>query len=81
MNLAASIHQRLLNQSVASHKPFNEILQYYAIERFLVRLAKSPYRTNFVLRGALAFQLWRTALGRPTRDMDFLGNTANSLDL
>jgi hypothetical protein len=79
MNLAASIHQRLLNQAFVLHKPFNEILQYYAIERFLARLDKSLYRNRFVLKGALAFHVWHAPLGRPTRDMDFLGYTSNSL--
>jgi hypothetical protein len=78
MNLAASIHQRLLNQAFVLHTPFNEILQYYAIERFLARLDKSPYRNRVVLKGALAFHVWQAPLGRPTRDMDFLGYTSNS---
>jgi hypothetical protein len=29
-NLAASVHQRLLNLARASHRPFNELLQYFA---------------------------------------------------
>ena len=49
-NLAASIHQRLLNKARANSQPFNELLQYYAIERFLYRLAQSPYRDRFVLK-------------------------------
>lgn len=79
MNLTASIHQRLLNHAVLLHRPFNEVLQYYAIERFLARLDKSAYRDHFVLKGALAFHVWRAPLSRPTRDMDFLGYTNNSL--
>ncbi len=34
-NTAASIHQRLLNKAAAENRTFNELLQYYAIERFL----------------------------------------------
>lgn len=45
-NISASIHQRLLNKAVAERRPFNEILQYYAIERFLIRLGQSPYCQN-----------------------------------
>jgi hypothetical protein len=34
-NIAASIHQRLLNMAKETGRPFNELLQYYALERFL----------------------------------------------
>lgn len=42
-NLPASIRQRLLNRSKNDNRPFNELLQYYAMERFLYRLSKSPF--------------------------------------
>ena len=42
-NLAASVHQRLLNKAKESSRPFNELLQYFAIERFIYRLSKSPH--------------------------------------
>ena len=79
-NISASIHQRLLNKAMADRRPFNELLQYYAIERFLFRLGQSSYCQNFVLKGALAFLTWQVPLTRPTRDMDFLGFTENSVD-
>ena len=34
-NMAHSIHQRLLNEAKQADRPFNELLQYFAIERFL----------------------------------------------
>lgn len=34
-NLPASIRQKLLNKAKADNRPFNELLQYYASERFL----------------------------------------------
>ena len=52
-NQAASIHQRLLNLARSTGRPFNELFQYYAIERYLYRLAQSPYRDRLVLKGAL----------------------------
>jgi hypothetical protein len=58
-NIAASIHQRILNKAVAEKRPFNELLQYYAIERFLYRLGQSPYCKRFVLKGALVFLAWQ----------------------
>lgn len=32
---AASVHQKHLNRARETNRPFNELLQYYAIERFL----------------------------------------------
>ncbi len=79
-NLPASIHDRLLNQARASGRPFNELLQYYAIERFLYRLAQSQYAGQFVLKGALLFRVWGLPAIRPTRDIDLLGQTSNEID-
>ena len=58
-NVAASIRQRLLNKAKESSRPFNELLQYYALERFLYRLSISKYADNFILKGALLFAVWR----------------------
>ena len=38
-NVAASVRQRLLNKARADQRPFNELLQYYAMERFLYRFS------------------------------------------
>lgn len=51
-NLAASIHGRLLNKAKEEGRPFNELLQYFAMERFLYRLSKSTHAREFVLKGA-----------------------------
>jgi hypothetical protein len=37
-NLAASVQARLQNHARAMKRPFQELLQYYAMERFLYRL-------------------------------------------
>ncbi len=79
-NLSASIHQKLLNKATAEQRPFNELLQYYAIERFLYRLGESSYSQRFVLKGALVFLAWQAPLTRPTRDIDLLGFTENSVE-
>ncbi len=71
--LAASIHQRLLNQSKARRVDFNLLLARYAIERFLYRMSQSPYADQFVLKGAMLLQIWLPEAGRPTRDLDLLG--------
>lgn len=79
-NLLASIRQRLWNKSHDENRPFNEILQYYAIERFLYRISRSSYADKFILKGALMFLAWGASVYRPTRDIDFLGYTPNELD-
>jgi predicted nucleotidyltransferase component of viral defense system len=79
-NLPASIRQRLLNKAHDTNRPFNEILQYYAIERFLYRISRSSYSDKFILKGALMFLAWGASVYRPTRDIDFLGFTTNELE-
>lgn len=53
-DFGASVRQRLLNQSRAQGRPFQELLQYFAMERFLYRLSRSPSSDSFVLKGALS---------------------------
>jgi len=79
-NLPASIHQRLLNKARQSGRAFNELLQYYAIERLLYRLSISEYSELFTLKGALMFNAWGLTNLRPTRDIDLLGHTQNTVD-
>lgn len=50
-NLAASVHQRLKNAAAESGGRFNDLFQHYALERFLCRLAASPHRDRFILKG------------------------------
>ena len=79
-DLGASVRQRLLNQSRAAGRPFQELLQYFAMERFLYRLAQSPFADRFVLKGALLLTAWRAPLSRPTMDIDLAGRISNELD-
>ena len=79
-NLVASVHQRLLNRARETGRPFEELLQYFAMERFLYRLSQSEYRDSFVLKGALLFRIWAVPDTRATRDMDFLAYVDNSLE-
>jgi predicted nucleotidyltransferase component of viral defense system len=76
-NVSASVHQRLLNKARESGRPFNEVLQYYAMERFLYRLSRTPHAEKFVLKGALMFAAWRAPVSRPTKDIDLLGRMKN----
>ncbi|MBI3172909.1 MAG: nucleotidyl transferase AbiEii/AbiGii toxin family protein [Chloroflexi bacterium] len=72
-NIAASILARLRKQADEMNRPFAEILQYYAMERFLYRLSKTKYAGKFVLKGGLLFYVWDLPMRRPTRDIDFRG--------
>ena len=76
-NMSASVRQRLLNRAKRDRRPFNELLQYYAIERFLYRLSQSAHAERFVLKGALMLRVWRSPELRPTMDIDMLGRTSN----
>lgn len=78
-NIAASVHQRLLNKAKKSSRPFNELLQHFAIERFIYRLSKSPHVEKFILKGALMFSIWSGPASRPTMDIDLLGIIDNNL--
>lgn len=79
-NLAASVHQLLMNKARDTHRPFNELLQYYAMERFLYRLSKSPYAGKFILKGALMFTAWKLESYRPTVDIDLLGKAGHQVE-
>lgn len=75
----ASVHQRLLDRAKRENRPLNELLQHYAIERFLYRLGNSKYRKNFVLKGAQMLRVWDSPSARPTMDVDLLGNVDNDI--
>ena len=77
INIPESVRQRLLNRARSDRRPFNELLQYYAMERFLYRLSQSAHAGRFVLKGALMLRVWRSPELRPTMDIDMLGRTSN----
>jgi hypothetical protein len=77
-DISASIRQRLLDLSKRDNRPFGEVLQYYAMERFLLRLSKSQYANSFILKGALLLAVWRSEVSRSTMDIDLLGRIENS---
>jgi hypothetical protein len=78
-DVAASVRQKLFNNAKSTNRPFQEVLQYFAMERFLYRLAQSPYADKFVLKGALMFTVWGAPATRPTKDIDFLARTENTI--
>ena len=76
-NIAASVRQRLLNKARSDSRPFQELVQYYAMERFLYRLFRSQHAKSFILKGALMLRIWKAPQIRPTMDIDMLGLASN----
>jgi hypothetical protein len=79
-NLPASVHQRLLNRARETALSFNELLQRFAMERFLYRLSQSSSSDRFVLKGALMLSVWRVEPPRSTLDIDLLGRAGNQIE-
>lgn len=72
-NISVSVRDRLLNKARAEKLDYNLLLTRYALERMLYRLSISKQRDQFLLKGALLFDLWFDVPHRPTHDADFLG--------
>ena len=72
-NVAASVRARLLNRARETKQDLNLVLTRYAIERMLYRISVSNHADQFLLKGALLFDLWFDIPHRATRDADFLG--------
>lgn len=71
--LVQSVQDRLRNAARDRGRPFAELLELYAVERFLHRLGSSRQRERFVLKGATLLRNWLGVDTRPTRDVDLLG--------
>jgi predicted nucleotidyltransferase component of viral defense system len=71
-SIIASILARLRNQAQAEGVPFNQVLQFYAMERFLYRLSKSTHVDGVLLKGALLLRQAGIPRARPTMDIDLL---------
>jgi hypothetical protein len=78
-NTAASIRTRLLALAQSKGEDYQRVLGRYAIERFLYRLGRSPYRDKFALKGATLFTLWTGQTHRPTKDLDLLGQGLSAI--
>lgn len=72
-DLASSVRSRLTALAKEERAAVEEVLVRYARERFLYRLACSPHRDRFVLKGAVLFYVWSDQPHRATRDIDFTG--------
>ncbi len=57
-------------------RPTDELIQLYALECFLDRLARSEFSANFVLKGGVLLAALNAR--RPTRDIDFAARAINN---
>jgi len=71
-NIVASVLARLRNHSKSSGVPFQQVLQQYAIERFLYRISRSKHAEGVILKGALLLKTIGIPSARPTMDIDML---------
>lgn len=71
-NIVASVLARLRSISKSSGAPFQQILQQYAMERFLYRISKSKHAKSVILKGALLLKTIGVPSARPTLDIDLL---------
>lgn len=65
------VYLDLQNKARREGRPNAELQQLYVLEGFLARLAASPDRDRFVLKGGVLLAAFGTR--RPTRDVDFQG--------
>lgn len=77
-----SIKEQIKALAKERESTFAELWRNLILERFLTRLAKSPYKEKFILKGGSLLAKY-IHLGRETQDLDFLiqklSNTEQSL--
>lgn len=78
-NLQESIYTKLKNIALKRNRPTQEVLRYYAMERFLYRLSVSNHKNSFFLKGGLMLMVWDPATHRATVDIDLLAKANNSI--
>ncbi|HEU0240315.1 MAG TPA: nucleotidyl transferase AbiEii/AbiGii toxin family protein [Micromonosporaceae bacterium] len=68
---AGNAYLDLQNEARRTRRPTQELLQLYALEGFLARLAASDARERFVLKGGVLLAAFDSR--RPTKDVDLAG--------
>lgn len=79
-NVAQSIRDRLYHLAKSRQEPLEYVLTRYGLERLLYRLSESRYKDQFILKGAMLFEIWVDQQYRATRDADFLGFGNNNAE-
>ena len=82
--VAGQVYLALRSKAKLEHRPTDELLQLYALEGFLGRLAASTHSPKLVLKGGVLLAAYEVR--RPTRDVDLQGtaisnDTGELLDL
>jgi hypothetical protein len=70
---ARDIRRQLERLARTRRVPLDRLIQDFAAERFLYRLANSPVAGSLIVKGAALLRLWAGPEARPTRDIDFCG--------
>jgi predicted nucleotidyltransferase component of viral defense system len=70
-DLEKSFKSKLRTIAKETNRDPSDLWQALALERFLVRLAKSKYREHFILKGGVLLSKY-LEIGRETTDLDFL---------
>lgn len=79
-DIEKSFKARLRNAAKEMNRRPDDLWQSLILERFLVRLARSRYSDNFVLKGGVLLAKY-LFLGRETKDLDFLAlNFSNNTE-
>lgn len=73
---AASVRSHLRRRAREAGRTYMSIQQYYAMEKFLLRLSKSKYAETFILKGALLLRVFGIGEMRTTKDIDLAGSIA-----
>ena len=71
--VAGRAYLDLQNRARREGRGTQELLTLYVVERWLARLAESPYRDQFVLKGGMLPAAFDAR--RPTADADALGTS------
>jgi len=71
-DVTVSVLAKLRKTSKSSRAPFQQVLQLYAIERFLYRISKSRHAQSVILKGALLLMTIGIPSARPTVDINML---------
>ncbi len=79
-NLPESVYAKLKKIALTKNRPTQEIIRYYAMERFLYRLSSSQHKDSFFLKGGLMLMVWDPTMHRATVDIDLLAKANNSIE-
>ncbi|CAM0117284.1 nucleotidyl transferase AbiEii/AbiGii toxin family protein [Rhabdochlamydiaceae symbiont of Dictyostelium giganteum] len=76
-DLEKSFKAKLRFFAQETHRDPADLWQIITLERFLVRLAQSPYHKQFILKGGVLLSKY-ISIGRETTDLDFLAQKINN---